>query len=55
MAAGKLGDEKQELPEHKLVNIKNRGGYGKLLTFMISKNLLNNKQNLSVPAASAGP
>ena len=26
MAAAKLGDEKQELPELKLVNTKNRGG-----------------------------
>ena len=30
MAAGKLGDEKQELPEHKLVNTKNRGGLCKI-------------------------
>ena len=26
MADGKLGDEKQELPEHKVVHAKNRGG-----------------------------
>ena len=26
LAAGKLDDEKQELPEHKLVNTKNKGG-----------------------------
>ena len=30
LAAGKLGDEKQELPEHKLVNTKNRGGLWKV-------------------------
>ena len=30
MAAGKLGDEKQELREHKLVNTKNRGGLWKV-------------------------
>ena len=30
MAAGKLGDEKQELLEHKLVNTKNRGGLWKV-------------------------
>ena len=30
LAAGKLGDVKQELPEHKLVNIKNRGGLWKV-------------------------
>ena len=30
LVAGKLGDEKQELPEHKLVNTKNRVVYGKL-------------------------
>ena len=30
MAAGKLGDEKQELPEHKLVNSKNKGGLQKV-------------------------
>ena len=30
MAAGKLGDEMQELPEHKLVNTKNRGGLWKV-------------------------
>ena len=30
LAAGKLGDEKQELPEHKLVNTKNIGGLWKV-------------------------
>ena len=30
LPAGKLGDEKQELPEHKLVNTKNRGGLWKV-------------------------
>ena len=30
MAAGKLGNEKQELPKHKLVNTKNRGGLWKV-------------------------
>ena len=30
MAAGKLGDEKQELPEHKLAINKNRGGLWKV-------------------------
>ena len=30
LAAGKLGDEKQELPEHKLVSTKNRGGLWKV-------------------------
>ena len=30
LAAGKLGDEKQELPEHKLVNTKNRNGLWKV-------------------------
>ena len=30
LAAGKLGDEKQELPEHKLVNTKNMGGLWKV-------------------------
>ena len=30
MAAGKLGDEKQELPENKLVNTKNKGGLWKV-------------------------
>ena len=30
LAAGKLGDEKEELPEHKLVNTKNRGGLWKV-------------------------
>ena len=30
LAAGKLGDEKQELPEHKLVNTKNRSGLWKV-------------------------
>ena len=32
LAAGKLGDEKQELPEHKLVNTKHRGGLWKVTT-----------------------
>ena len=27
---GKLDDEKQELPEHKLVNTKNKGGLWKV-------------------------
>ena len=30
MAASKLADEKQKLPEHKLVNIKSRGGIWKV-------------------------
>ena len=30
LAAGKLGDEKQELLEHKLVNTKDRGGLWKV-------------------------
>ena len=30
LAAGKLCDEKQELPERKLVNTKNRGGLWKV-------------------------
>ena len=30
MAAGKLGDEKQELPEHELVDAKNRGDLRKV-------------------------
>ena len=30
LAAGKLGDEKQELLEHKLVNTKERGGLWKV-------------------------
>ena len=30
LAAGKLGDEKHKLPEHKLVNTKNRGGLWKV-------------------------
>ena len=30
LTAGKLGDEKQELPEHKLVNTKNRGDLWKV-------------------------
>ena len=30
LAAGKLDDEKQELPEHKLVNTKNKGGLWKV-------------------------
>ena len=30
LAAGKLGDEKQELPEHKLVITRNRGGVWKV-------------------------
>ena len=30
LAAGKLDDEKQDLPEHKLVNIKNRGSLWKV-------------------------
>ena len=30
LVAGKLGDEKQELPEHKQVNTKNRGGLWKV-------------------------
>ena len=30
LAAGKLYDEKQELPERKLVNTKNRGGLWKV-------------------------
>ena len=40
LAAGKLGDQKQELPGHYLVNTKNRGGLwkvtAKILDFLYS-------------------
>ena len=37
LAAGKLGDEKQELPDHKLVNTKNRGGLWKVTAEVFEK------------------
>ena len=49
LAAGKLGDEKQELPEHKLVNTKNRGGLWKVTAevfeiFCIAEEMFKNTQ-----------
>ena len=36
LAAGKLGDEKQELLEHKLVKTKNRGGQWKVIAVVFA-------------------